>query len=161
MADTGFYARWIIAFIEPEPCQSLRWRCTSPATPNDFLLSFLFSIASLVALRVWRRADDLGAHVYEGYRARVVSSDIHEVDLYHGELSVSAEACAQPFQDIHIKSYHPGFNEGNLPQRERGDTPSFPRMGGWDTGCVPSLLTKRWPRGVGVVPIPAMRREWA
>jgi len=147
MADTGFNARWITALIEPKLCQSPRWRCTSPATPNDSLFSFLSSIAPLVALRVWRCAAELGAHVYEGCRPRVVSADIHDADLYHGELSVTAEACLQPFQDTHFKSYHPGFNEGGLPQRERGEYSLFSKDGGWGTGCVPSLINEEVAQG--------------
>ena len=85
-----------------------------------------------------------------------MSADNPDPDLYYGELSVTAEVCVQPFQDIHFKSYHPGFNEGNLPQREREEYSLSTMDGGWDIGCVPSFFTKRWPRGVGVVPIPGM-----
>jgi hypothetical protein len=146
MVDTGFCARWIFSFIEPKLCQSLHWRSSSPATPNDSLLSFLCSIAPLVALRARQRTADLGAHVYEGCRARDVNADIPDVDLYHGELSITAEACLQLFKTFISRVTTPASMRAIF-RNERGGI--LPLFQGWGMGhrMCPILINEEVAQG--------------
>ena len=75
MADTGFCARRIHAFVQAKLCQRLNWHCPSPFTPVDSCLSFSCPIVPLLIRWGWRSAAVFCAVQYESGRMNNVTAD--------------------------------------------------------------------------------------